>query len=238
MNYRSEATSVEGFVQQLVSNYLASGYWFYVTGRVPEPKDPRAVDRKLIERYGIDLSRPSRSRRKAAGLANLHLIRFQRFFVLVATHGRHAFFEDEVSSIRDVRKVPLQFQGYSIAVKRGEYLPKAEGEDSATVDGRYRVRVQIARAQYREFKAYLLERARYPAEVLGRDFFTLPFEPYAPIRKQLLTILGAVNIARKSAGERPLPYSVLRFRRRIVRPFEPVSFDGATDPEEAPLSAA
>ena len=76
MDYRSEATSVEGFVQQLVSNYLASGYWFYVTGSVPVRKDPRTVDRKLVERYGIALSRPSRSRRKAAGLANLHLIRY------------------------------------------------------------------------------------------------------------------------------------------------------------------
>jgi hypothetical protein len=221
-----------------VSNYLAAGYWFYVTGHVPEPKDPRAVDRKLVERYGIDLSRPARSKRKAQGLANLHLLRFGRFFVLVSTHGRHVFFEDEASSIRDVRSVPIQFQGYSIAVKRGDFLPKAEGEDSAMVDGRYRVRVQIARAHYREFKAYLLDRARYPAEVLGRDFFTLPFEPYAPVRKQLLTILGAVNHARKSAGETPLPYSVLRYRRRIVRPFEWVSIDGPTAPEEAPLSAA
>jgi hypothetical protein len=138
MRYQTEATSVEGFVEQLV-NYLASGYWFYVTGRVPEPKDPRAVDRKLVERYGIDLSRPSRSRRKAAGFANLHLLRFGRFFVLVGTHGRHAFFQEEASSIRDVRSVPLQFQGYSVSVKRGDYLPKAEGEFSAAVDGRYRV---------------------------------------------------------------------------------------------------
>src|SRR5262245_2344889 len=127
MRYRTEATSVEGFVQQLVSNYLAAGYWFYVTGHVPEPKDPRAVDRKLVERYGIDLSRPARSKRKAQGLANLHLLRFERFFVLVATHGRHVFFEEEASSIRDVRSVPIQFQGYSIAVKRGDFLPKAEG---------------------------------------------------------------------------------------------------------------
>src|SRR4051794_33611178 len=178
MSYRVEATSVEGFVQQLVSNYLACGYWFYVTGYVPRTKDPRALDRKLVEKYGIDISRPSRSRRKAAGLANVHLIRFQRFFVLVATHGKHAFFRDEASSFRDVRSLPLQFQGYSISVKRGDYLAKVNGEQTAAVDGKYRVRVQIAREAYRELRAYFLERARYPAEVLGRDFYTLPFEPY------------------------------------------------------------
>ena len=238
MRYRTEATSVEGFVQQLVSNYLAAGYWFYVTGHVPEPKDPRAVDRKLVERYGIDLSRPVRSKRKAQGLANIHLLRFGRFFVLVSTHGRHAFFRDEASSIRDIRSIPIQFQGYSISVKRGDYLQRAEGESSAAADGRYRVRVQIARAQYREFKAYLLERARYPAEVLGRDFFTLPFEPYAPVRRQLLMLLSLVNQARKAAGETPLPYSVLRYRRRIVRPFEPIVLDEPTGLKAASQSAA
>ena len=237
MRYQTAATSVKGFVQQLVSNYLASGYWFYVTGHVPEPKDPRAVDRKLVERYGIDVSRPTRSRRKAAGFANLRLVRYRRFFALVATHGKQDFFQNEASSIRDVRSVPLQFQGYSISVKRGDYLAKSEGESSAVADGKYRVRVQIGREPYRELKAYLLERALYPAEVLGRDFFTLPFEPYAPIRKQLLMLLGAVNQARKSAGESPLPYSVLRYRRRIVRPFEPVMLEESTNLEESQSSA-
>ena len=41
MQYRSEATSVEGFVQQIACCYLRHGYWFYVTGVVPERKDPR-----------------------------------------------------------------------------------------------------------------------------------------------------------------------------------------------------
>ena len=67
MEYRYVATSVAGFVQQLVSCYLPHGYWFYVSGIVPKEKDPRSVDRKLLERYGIAISRQSRARRKAAG---------------------------------------------------------------------------------------------------------------------------------------------------------------------------
>ena len=92
MQYRYETTSLVGFVQYLASNLLPHGYWFYVTGRVPEGKDPRAVDRKLIEKYAIGLSRQQRARRKLAGQANLHYIRLGRFWVLLATHGEHAFF--------------------------------------------------------------------------------------------------------------------------------------------------
>ena len=56
MQYRAEATSVEGFVQQIACCYLRHGYWFFVTGRVPAGKDPHAVDEKLIKKYGIDVS--------------------------------------------------------------------------------------------------------------------------------------------------------------------------------------
>src|SRR5947209_4462088 len=95
MQYRCEATSAEGFVQQIASCYLPHGYWFYVTGFVPEGKDPRRVDEKLLDKYGIARSRQSRARRKLAGFANLHYLRFERTFVLLATHGTHPFFEEE-----------------------------------------------------------------------------------------------------------------------------------------------
>ncbi len=35
MNYRYETTSVIGFIQQLASNMLSRGYYFYVTGLIP-----------------------------------------------------------------------------------------------------------------------------------------------------------------------------------------------------------
>jgi len=79
VEYRCVATSLEGFVQQLASNILPHGYWFYVTGVVPAAKDPAAVDQKLMEKYGVAISRQQRARRKLAGQANLHYIRFDRF---------------------------------------------------------------------------------------------------------------------------------------------------------------
>ena len=73
--YRCEATSVEGFIQQLAVSYVRNGYFFYVTGSVREGRDPSEIDRKLIERYGIDVSKFTRARRKKAGLANIHYLR-------------------------------------------------------------------------------------------------------------------------------------------------------------------
>src|SRR5262245_21679936 len=156
MEYRCAATTLEGFVQQLASNILPHGYWFYVTGRVPEGKDCDAVDRKLVEKYGVQISRQQRARRKLGGLANLHYLRLDRFWVLLATHGEHWFFEEEGTNIRDARRAPIVAGGYSLAVKRGHFLKKESGESEAVVDGRMRVRVQIARERYRELRAYFL----------------------------------------------------------------------------------
>ena len=99
--YRFEAISVAGFVQQLAVSYLGHGYWFYVMGEIPEGKDVRLVDEKLLARYRIDLSKWARARRKRVGFANLHYLRYDRVFLLLATHGSHPFFLEEASAVRD-----------------------------------------------------------------------------------------------------------------------------------------
>ena len=103
--YRCEVPSVGGFVQQVAVSYLTHGYFFYVAGVVPEGKDARRVDEKLIERYELDVSKWTRARRKRAGLANVAYLRHGRFFVLLATAGKHRFFEDEGRAVRDFRRV-------------------------------------------------------------------------------------------------------------------------------------
>jgi hypothetical protein len=200
--YRAEVTTVEGFVQQLAVSYLSKGYWFYVTGEIPTGKDPRAVDDKLISRYGIDLSKWARARRKQAGTANLQYLRYGRFFVLLATYGKHRFFEEEAQSIRDARRVPIRFYGYSISYRGGH------------------PHVRIEQGEYNRRKAYFVGRAVHrPVEELARELRQLPFEPYAPVRRQLLVIWRAVNQARQKMGREPVPKACLRFKRRICRPF-------------------
>lgn len=207
MPYNCEAHSLAGFVQQLAVAYVAKGYRFYVTGHVPERKEAVDVDRKLVERYGIELSQWARSRRKRAGQAAVQYLRHGRFFVLIATHGKHPLFEEE-ANVRDIRKEPLKYGGYAVSFR------------NSTVTGRGHASVRIEREEYLRLKSHFLELARHRtaphlAELLG----LLPFEPYAPVRRQLLNILRAVNRERLAAGFEPLPAACLRLRRRHVRVF-------------------
>lgn len=215
MRYLCEATSLEGFVQQIACNYLPHGYWFYVTGQMPATKDARLIDAKLVEKYGIDVSRAARSRRKLAGSANLHYIRHERIFVLLATHGKHSFFDDEKACIRDVREIPIQYGGYSISYRRGGRL--RDGKP----DPKWHSHVEIARGPCNDLEAYYLDMARHrKTESIAREFYQFPFEPYAPIRRQLLKLLRKVNRVRKRAGYALLPPDILPMRRRIVKPFK------------------
>jgi hypothetical protein len=188
-------------VQQLAVSYIRNGYWFYVTGVIPGHKDPREVDRKLIERYGIDISKWARARRKTKGLANVHYMRHDRFFVLIATHGTHRIFLDE-PTIRDVRRAPIRFAGYSISFRRG-------------FNGTWHPSVRIERETYMRLKDYLVEASvRRSYEWMWRALRQIPFEPYAPVRRQMLLILAAVNHRRRGAGLETFPYAVLRLSRR------------------------
>ena len=200
MQYRSETTSVEGFVQQIACCYLRHGYGFYVTGRIPDRKNPEDVDRKLIEKYGIAVSESTRARRKKLGQANLQYIRYKRFFVILATHGTHTLFDDEAAAIRDIRRFPLQFEGYSIS-----YRPGGRTRDGKP-DPKWHAHVSIERQQYLELRDYFLELAtRRSSDQLVLQFYRIPFEPYAPVRRQFLNLHQAVNRTRKRSGLSAVP---------------------------------
>ena len=212
--YRCEAESVEGFVQQLAVSYVGRGYWFYVTGEIPKAKDAGAVDAKLIARYGIAISKWARARRKLAGLGNVHYLRHGRFFILIATHGQHKFFEDE-PHFRDARRDPIKFHGYSISYRSG-------------ADGRSHPSVRIHIESYRGLKAHLLDIANHRSvEALSKEFRSIPFAPYAPIRRQFLNLLRAVNRARRTAGLEAVPISALRLLRRPIKVFADGNLEAA-----------
>jgi hypothetical protein len=202
MQYRCEATSVEGFVQQVAVQYLRHGYWFYVAGVVPARKDPHEVDRKLIAQYGIAASSKERTRRKRASLANMHYIRHDRFFLLMATHGTHRFFDSEAGQIRDARRQPIKFGGYAISHRDGH------------------VCVRIERGEYLQLKAWILDLAcRRSGEALGAEFRAVRLVPYAPVRQQLLAIWRVIGRTRRAAGYDLVPIDCVPWRRKIVKPF-------------------
>lgn len=202
MAYRCEAASVTGFIQQLAVGYLGRGYYFYALGQVPEGKDPKRVDEKLIAKYGIDVGKATRARRKALGLANVQYLRFRDRFILVATPGKHEFFLHEAGQVKDAREIPIKLFGYSLSYRAGH------------------PHVRIEQTQYLRLKSYLADVAVHRRrEWLEEQFRLLSYEPYAPVRTQLHTILRAVNKRRKLAQYQLLSPSCIRCRRRIVRPF-------------------
>ncbi len=214
MQYRAVTTSVEGFVQQIACCYLRHGYWFYVSGFVPHGKDPTEVDRKLISKYNIGVSESTRARRKKVGRANLQYIRHDSTFLILATKGEHRFFEDEANLIRDFRRVPFRYAGYSLS-----YRPGGRKRDGSR-DDKWHSHVEIERRQYLELRAWFSERALWESpERIVQGFRNLPIAVYAPVRRQLLMMLRDVNRVRKVAGKPEVSSELLPLRRRVVRPF-------------------
>jgi hypothetical protein len=127
--YRCEALSIEGFIQQLAVCYVGRGYVFYVTGQIPAEKEPRAVDEKLLRQYHIAVSKWRKWRGfHLAGEAKLQYLRFERFFVILATEGGHQFLRREKQSIRDARDVSIKFAGYSVSFRGGHACVRIEKE--------------------------------------------------------------------------------------------------------------
>jgi len=207
MIYRHVATSENAFVQQLAVAYINHGYWYYVSGIIPGHKDVEKVDQKLIEKYNIAISKWARARKKQQGKANVHYLRHQQFFVLIATRGTHHFFHEEGDNIKNVKHDPIQFSGYSISYRQG-------------VDRKWHPSVRIQPVMYNQLKSYYLDMATCSS--LGQirlELLKLPFEPYAPVRRQMFNIIRAVNRARLKGGFEPVPIEYLRLKRHVLKPF-------------------
>ena len=143
----------------------------------------------------------------------MQYIRYRDFWVLLATSGHHRFFEEhgqenECNSkpqYRDVRAIPIVYGGYSIGWKE-------------------RATVRLSRSAYRDLKGYFLKLATssFSSKRLEQEFQRFPFEPYGGVFRQMLSIHRAVNRARKTAGLPRVPKECLRYKRRVVKPFEPI----------------
>ncbi len=220
MTYRCVATSVAGFVQQVAVAYVANGYYFYVTGAIPDHKDPARIDGKMVEQYGIDISKWTRCRRKRVGLANAHYLRLGRFFVIMASKGEHSFYAGESGQIRDIRRYPIHFAGYSIGCRQARH------------EGAFHASVRIDREVFHELKGRFEKMAvSKTVEELYLKLQAIPFEPYAPVRDQMRIILRTVNRRRRLAGLDFMPGNALRLKRSPVRVFDEEN-DGDPKPSE------
>ena len=165
--------------------------------------------KSYCSRYEIAKPRWQRARRKQAGVASVHYLRFEDRFILLATHGQHSFFDSHSpEQIQDCRRTGIKFGGYSIRRNCCQRTRK------------WHTLVRLDKPTYVSLRAYLLELAvRRDQETLEEEFRSICFQPYRPVREQLLAILRAVNRKRKTAGLSPLDYRCVRSRRRITKPF-------------------
>jgi hypothetical protein len=221
MTYRCEAQSPEAVVQLIAASYLRHGFYWYVTGSIPTGKDPAKIDRKLIEKYGIDVSEWERRSRKQRGVANAHYLRYQRWFILMVSDGHHGLKQPsakggEAEHLRDCRRTPIRFHGYSISYRRAGVTPVG------VASPKWHAHVRIDDDTYRVLKDRFLDLAMHrSAESLALEFARVPFARYAPIRRQLLNILRAVNERRKQQSFDPIPHSALKLRRTPVPVYVP-----------------
>ncbi len=72
------------------------------------------MDQNIVSKYEIDLPRREQAYRKQQGLAAVRYLRHERFFVILATQGRHAFKAGHANQLRDIRKDRLLYGGYSV----------------------------------------------------------------------------------------------------------------------------
>jgi hypothetical protein len=144
-------------------------------------------------------------------------LRYQHFFVLIATRGTHRFFREEGDNIKDIKSDPIHFSGYRISYRQG-------------VGRKRHASVRIYPVEYNRLKSYFLDMATCSS--LGQiriELLKLPFEPYAPLRRQLLNVVRAVNRAKLKAGFEPVTIEYLTLKRHVVKPFKGNS-DSLSDP--------
>ncbi|MBY0587182.1 hypothetical protein K2X85_08400 [bacterium] len=213
MEQRVVAASVVGFIRHLALYHVNRGYEFYLTGRVPERKrwQPEEVDRAIVEKYGIAMSKYTRHRRRRAGEAAVAYYRHGEFWVMVATEGAHRFFDENKESIKSFRRQPLVFGGYSIGIKNDK------------------LHVQLADDLFRELRGYLVNQAVHrSAARLAKEIYELPVEPFGPVQRQLRKILREVNAERKTAGMVRVPGRAIPCRLRVVRLTDRDADEGAS----------
>ncbi len=235
MEYRCVATSVSGFVQQLVSCYLPHGYWFYVSGVLPPSKDPQAIDQKLMAKYGIGVSRHVAGEAESRGHCQraLHPVRAEvpalsntRLPSVLRRRGpEHSRCPENPHQVRRI----LHFgspRRFSEKAKRSG--PGRQGYEVARSHEFKFSGSCTAAAACRSGLASRHIAVHRSVSQLARELADLPFEPYAPIRQQLLNVVRRVNQRRRASSMELLTFSVLRYRRRIVRPFGTQELSPAT----------
>ena len=140
----------------------------------------------------------------------MQYIRHGNWFVLSTTEGRHAFKQQERNQIRDCRRPPIRFEGYSISYRRSPITPKGGGEPK---------RHACVRIDGPTYKQLPRSSATSEPQNTGTRLCLYALCRYTPVRRQLLNILRAINNTRSKQGFDELKPRALKLRRAVVQPF-------------------
>lgn len=177
---RCDAPTLGDFLYRIALGGFHFGYFRYAVRTIPEGKDVGALDRKLMETYGVTSCRMKRLRNRQKGLASVQYVRFRSTFILMATEGEHAAF----SRIRsfDIREAPLHIGGYSIG---------CVGD---------RISVRVAASVWKKVMRYHLACALQDSQAIEKKLEEIPFYRFPGVVAQIKDLTAAINQRRKPAG--------------------------------------
>jgi len=138
----------QGYLQQIVQ-YVGHGNYWYCQVEYPEKKWLvfTKIDEKLIRKYGADMSKFQRARRKREGQASFCFIRWERFALIVRNQGELPgdLCADDPDVFCDIRITPLRIE--------------VSENISLVFNHHGKVRVRMATETYRGFKACIANAA-------------------------------------------------------------------------------
>ena len=175
-----QVKTLGGFLRRVAIDAVRFGYVYYSVRTIPAGKDVRAVEQRLARYYSITPCRVTRMRRRQAGEASMVMVRLEHVVVLLATPGRHRFFDEDKPV--DIRTTPLHVRGYSIGVRGGKPL------------------VQVAPRRWKAIRrlgsAIALHNETKVADFMKR---VSPFS-FPGVVRQKVKLLAEINRRRKRAG--------------------------------------
>ncbi len=210
VDYPYVVYTVAGLLQQVV-NLVNKGYRLFYQGSIREGKDPLKTDLHMLATYEVIRSKYTRCRLKKEGQGSAQYLRFGNEWIMLMTEGLGPWFDEQIQ-----RKRPNDLTGYPALHLHGHQIRHGWGDDR-----KKHTLVSISKPVLRDLEAYFLEMATKRSWTsLVNAFWDIPFEPYKPVRIQLLQLLHKVNFKRKCAGLPRVPASAIPKQRKIVRPFQ------------------
>jgi hypothetical protein len=201
------ANSTGELIRQLITDCIPNSYYFFLNGYTPEDEEPTETDSIILNM--IEAAKWRMGSRKDQ--AQVQYLRHHRTYLLLATAGVHPIINDNAHLVRDIRKTPLGFNGYSISCQR------VRGGSG------YRGSVQVGVQYFGVFREkFLAMSVRSSAVEMTDAFLALNFEPYPPVHEQLGALLKAVNEKRRAAGLELVRRSAVGLGGATVKSIKPM----------------